>query len=425
MRITVDDVIGFAAKCAGHPFATMAKAKKFEVRAEGDGITFINHLGKPRANGRKMLGKYVTIFNQQPGVFATKSYVKEKLYDSSYFLTLVARMVDEGEYEAAKANAVLVASLAGLEREFMRAVEKSTRRSQNPERDSEIIAFYYGFRQEPSASQVDAAGRFGVDDRERVRQIIRDNFERKADVRDFPIATTIANELESVAHISADEFMGGLRRRKVIGDVPSPRGLLDLLKNCLGRCASHELYTPDLDQATREKWGRSDQVYFVREDLLPSLTAARAELRGIPGTRGVAKFESVTDATKELAPEQVAFMRRLIVTMSHAWTWEAGDGLWYLFEDKQNPLVNLLRKIRAVTEQCSLTELAPTLSHAIYPHPPEKVVATWLLQTSCLDVRGEVARFGPSFEKVDLTDPESHVREFFRNQRTGIASLDP
>ncbi len=405
----------------------MTQEKPFVVRLDADGFTIINHKGKARPNGQKMLEKYVTIFNRQPGVFATGAYVTEKLFDSSYFLTLVARMVDAGDYEAARAHEARLASLAGsdLEREFMRAVEKATRRSQNPERDTEIIAFYYGFRQDPSPSQVDAAERFGIADRERVRQIIRDKFEEKVDARDFTVAAKIADLLDSLPSVSAEQFLGDLREKKIVGEVPSARGLLDLLRNCLRRCYDVELYTPELDSATREKWGRSDQVYLIRDDLVDSLKTVRTALRGIPGTTGVARFEDATEQTKALAPAQVAFMRQLLVSMPHAWTWEGPGGLWYLFEDKQNPLMNLLRKIHFITDQCSFPELTASLCFAINPHPPADAVATWLQQASFVEVRGDRVRFSEKFEKSALTDPEAHVREFLAKPENLNCAVGP
>lgn len=431
MNIATDEVIRFAEQNSARDFATLGKKKLFRVKPELDGITFITHKGKSRVNSRKMIEKYVVIFNRQEG-YKTIPFVAEGLHDASYFVSLVAEMLDKGDTDATIASATVDdGSGFGLELEVMRLLKKSTRRSDFAARDIELITFYYGFRRNPCPSQVDAQKTYGLKSRQRAEQIINESFIDKVKPEEFPSAVRIAEILEQEVHIAASSLLEKIRAAGLVEERPSARALLDFLNDGLHRCRNYQLFTPELEVATREKWGRSEEVYFIRDDVINELKQLRLRLRTMPGQLGIANFKYLEMEVGNFPAERRSFLRELITASPNSWTMDSEAGLWFLFEDRENRLVNFLEKVHTITPSCLVFELSEALTNALkaraakpYEYPSRDVVETWLRQSALLDVRGDLANL-ERFEKRPLTPVEEDARMFLSKPENQPSALGP
>jgi len=425
-ELTTDALIEYAREQVGKPLNTRAKKRPFTVAMLPDGIEFTPGSQSPRPNGRAMLNKYVAIFDVHRA-FKTTPYAVGGLQDGSYFLSLVAGMLDEGLLNPPDDySVVLLAGTDGaLERELTTVLLRTTRRTHARARNVEFIATYYGFRADSSLSQVEAGRRFGIQTRQRSLQVLEAFLLNKLQAGDLPSLTLIADELEKHTIISSDDFLSRMSECGLIGKIPSDRGLLDLMQDTRKRCLNYELYSTDFGEETREKYSESARRYFIRSDQVYSLRAVWDRLRAAPSTCGFAEFGAVIAEDGSMPEPQASLLRDFLLESPAVRTSENVGGLWYLFEDRVNPLISQLQKIHSVTSICPMAELVGCLCNGIDPSPPPGLVEAWARQTPLLNVWQDLVSIPADTGVFPLSEAESHVREFLLKSDTRVTASPP
>jgi hypothetical protein len=422
-ELTTDALIEYARAQAGKPLKTRAKKKPFTVAMLPDGIAFTPGSQSPRPNGRVMLNKYVAIFDVHRA-FKTTPYVAAGLQDGSYFLSLVAGMLDEGligppdDYSVA----LLAGTDGALERELASVLLRTTRRTRTRERNVEFVATYYGFRVDPSLSQVETGKRFGIQTRQRSLQVLEAFFLKKIQAGDLPSLPLIVDELEKHPVISSDAFLDRLRERGLIGKCPSDR---DLLQDAGERCLGYQLYSTGFEEETREKYAESARRYFIRSDLVAPLRTIWDRLRATPSKNGFAEFGAILAEEGAVSEAQSTLLREFLLEYPAVRTVENASGLWYLFEDRVNPIISQLEKIHAVASNCPFEELVACLCNGIDPSPPADLVEAWARQTPLLNVWENQVSIREDTGVFELTQAENDVREFLLKPESRVTASPP
>ena len=354
--------------------------------------------------------------------------IAETFTSESFAETLSAKIADE--------RPAAIIPVLDILHQLESFLSKTTRRSTESDRNRKLIPFYYGFGAEPCPTLDSLAIAYGLT-RERISQI-RDKqllHEVKIDSvrnQELPSAVKIAELLQQHSAVSADDFFVELRREGLLGKEGSAPGLLKLLNN-LRLSREFTLYTRDLKPAKKKSFGKKDETYFVRRDALPELQAQVRRIN-VVAKLGISNLESIAREFAPLSPSRASFLSRFIRSLAHSWTFVGEAGFWFTCEDRSNPIIGVLEKVRAVTESCPIDEVKRALSRARgkcirgadLGEVPESVIEAYLRQSRFLRVDGSRVRFrAEACKKRGLTKCEEATRQFLLDSEGCLSAYGP
>lgn len=136
-----------------------------------------------------------------------------------------------------------------IEDELIGYLEKTIKEKETKQRNIEMIAYFYGFRDSLWPTLEETAEKFQNLTRERIRQIINDEFRDSADLSSLPSIKIINEIITSRPYWTQLEIEQKLIDSGLAKGIFSIRGLLNLIED-LGINDAYDIYTPDLMKAT-------------------------------------------------------------------------------------------------------------------------------------------------------------------------------
>ncbi len=229
-------------------------------------------------------------------------------------------------------------------------------------RNIDLICHYYGFGQPPLPTLQQAGDDFGLS-KQRVGQILQRDFRSQSPFATLPSLQKVLDTVESRAFWTASELQAeSLRRGFPIGSLSLP-GLLRLADD-MSLPHRHDSYTPELQRVTSSGTYDSNDFFLVDQGQLDSLKAHLATARKLQGLRGIVRFEDL-EMVDNFYRVNKGFAIQIIRGNPTTWTREAGGVTWYLFEEKQNALINAARKALTAFQVCDVGKLAPSIHRAL------------------------------------------------------------
>ena len=284
-------------------------------------------------------------------------------------------------------------------------------------RNIELISQYYGFGDLEFPTLEEVAERFdSIGTRERVRQIISNNFRRVVTSEDIPSAQPFLDILVSRSQWFSSDLDEAVTEAGVAGDSFSLPGLLRLLDD-LELQHAYDTYSTSLGKATRSTLHSDTDYLLLRKQSVPRLRALLQRARAFPGLKGIARFEDL-ESTHDDFTAHSNLMLEIIRRHPETWVRQREDGLWYLFEDRDNSLVNSGRKALTAFEECDLSRLAQSCHAALrrrsnrYARPTADLIEDYLRTSRHFAVDGSKVRRPPSFKPVRLNDIEEDLIEY-------------
>lgn len=269
-----------------------------------------------------------------------------------------------------------------IENELADFLNASLKEQLTKSRDIELIHYYYGFRGEVWPTLEKTAQRFGVGSKERVRQILNSKFRERVKVKDLPSVSGLTGLITSRRIVRSDKMSEAVSHASLVQSEVPLRGLLNLLHD-LGLCIDYELYTAGLLSVPRGTFFSSRNSFLINQEELPRLKKALHVAKGLPGWDGIARLNFLKTA---LGEEFEYFDEVVDVLRSDedSWFFEYEGVTYYLFETRDNTLINAMEKVKCVADKVDLNELAETLSNALhrrapkFDFPPPAVVRSYL-----------------------------------------------
>ena len=250
-----------------------------------------------------------------------------------------------------------------IEDELLEVLKTTTLKSDQQQRNIEIIAYWYGFRGSLWPTLEEAAEKFGLGSRERVRQIKEANSVRNFTPFSIPALQEFKNLIQRRPYWRQSELLDRLGETELVGDSFSIHGLFTLV-NDLERSIGYEIYTPEIEAATRNSIDKYREYLVIADSEVANIASVRKNIRRLPGKYGVAKlsylaaeyaaFESIADVAKDL-----------IMASDESWSMEDGNDLWFTFEDRENVLINYSEKVFSIIDVCTENELARSYRNAL------------------------------------------------------------
>ena len=116
----------------------------------------------------------------------------------------------------------------------------------------------------------------------------------------------------------------------------------------------------------------------------------------------------------------VILLRDLIKYSDNAWTKVDRDDFWYLFESKDNTLINYSEKIFSVIGICDVKRLAETYRNALdrrtykYPYPPIEIISDYLRSSIYFENNQDTLTF--IGEATTLNEIEIDVVDYLKSK---------
>lgn len=288
-------------------------------------------------------------------------------------------------------------------------------RSQDKNRNKNLILNRYGFGELPSPTGDELALKFGLRSRQRVQQIISSKFIDRIAVKNLPTALLIFNAIESHKFVSIADLKQQLLQERLISNKTNIIGLLNLAHD-LECCQNYGVYNSDLDAVSRHDSGFDGPTYLIESETLVKLKSQRKQARTLPGQLGLAKFEYLR---AELGKKvDSCHIIQLIRSTPSACIVGDTENEWYIFDDRDNTLINACEKIFKLTNQCDIQILSEVLENSLrrrtkkYNYPDNQLITKWIEQSKKFVLDGSAVSF--LGEQSELTDIENSVVAYLK-----------
>ncbi|MFY0761015.1 hypothetical protein AB1K32_19535 [Metabacillus dongyingensis] len=242
-------------------------------------------------------------------------------------------------------------------------MRKRNRRGDNLERDIQIVQSYFGLGNQTAPTYPSIADEFGGMTRERIRQIIERKFIQRVREEDKDTLYGIENVIHQFPLVWVEELKGILEEKGLTDSGLHNQGLVNLFR-IFGICPEYEMYTPSFDVPTRFDFERGEPLFLARMEVKDPLHEEFSRIRNVPGLHGIACLERAFEQ-ENLDGRTLPFFRTLLSHSDHCWTHENEEGFWYLWEDRENVMFNVLGKTALVTRTAPVQVLSDVLQRYI------------------------------------------------------------
>ena len=295
----------------------------------------------------------------------------------------------------------------------------------------DVICTYYGFGGLTVAGLEEVAIKcnVGYEDtknrREASRLIIKNNFRDEVSLSDLPALREVCEVLNQKDVHRADELEAMLVHRGLVSSGVSIDDIIRLLGEIPGGNTEHAVFTPDLVKAKRSSRSGmgSGRLFVIRTAFLRSLKKSLKRARTRPGSRGMARLESLE---LDLLAQDEAFdwelFMKVLTSHEEYRAVEVGGQVWYAFDDRENFIVNMAAKIFS-QEDCKgflVEDLAGLLGNAMRGRlgnqevPPTEAIAGYLRGSDRFYVaNNRIVYDGPTREPTAI---EQDVIEYLREK---------
>lgn len=266
-----------------------------------------------------------------------------------------------------------------IENELADFLENNIKNGSNKLRDIEIIKFYYGLNESPWPTLEETASRFGVGTRERIRQLLNSKFRDHASKNTIPSLNEFIRILQSREHWSTSEFEDAVCASGLMRRGSHLRGIFNLVED-VNIDSGFEFYTPELKRATRNSLTTSRNVFLIKTSKIRDVEKLLSRARGLPGRCGIANLRYI----REALGEHYKLISLLIKSSHTSWVKADDEDFWYIFENRDNTLINYMEKVFGVIDSCEPSRLAAAFRNALdsrthqYAYPPTEIIEEYL-----------------------------------------------
>ncbi|MGJ0625500.1 hypothetical protein [Xenorhabdus bovienii] len=267
----------------------------------------------------------------------------------------------------------------GIESELVNFLESNIKNGANKSRDIEIIKFYYGLNESPWPTLEETASRFGVGTRERIRQLLNSKFRSHVSKSSISSLNDFVNILQSREYWLTSEFEKEIYDAGLIGKESHLKGIFNLIEDVNIDCG-FGLYTPELKLATRNSITTDKDMFLIKLSNVNNVEKSLKKAKILPGRCGIANLNYI----KEELDEHYQLVSLLIESSQTSWIRVTGNDYWYVFENRDNTIINYCEKVFGVIYNCDSSRLATAFRNALdsrsfkYPYPPSEIIEEYL-----------------------------------------------
>ncbi|QDV85483.1 hypothetical protein [Planctomycetes bacterium TBK1r] len=201
---------------------------------------------------------------------------------------------------------------------------------------------------------------------------------------------------------------------------------------------NHLKCSPIGESVSKSNAAINEEFLFIHRDELTKAKSAIIQIRRMPASVGMAKLEEAN-----VEPFDQSQLRTIVANTPGSWTWRFQGNVWFLFEDRENALVNQLAKAFSTGQYCEIERLSATMVNAFrsrakgkLPFPPLEVVREYIRNSKLTEVKNEVVSFNGDLaalnpieqdvvsflSQVEFTDSRT-LRDYLRTKNYGEAHI--
>lgn len=307
--------------------------------------------------------------------------------------------------------------MMAIDDELFSFIEKYSVADTSKNRNVEIVAYYYGFRGEVWPTLEETAIFFNGISRQRVDQILNDNFKDIVDKDQIPSAKIIADIISSQRFWLCSDLEHRLVDRGLVTGDFSIRGLLNLLQDLGIEKNNYDIYGPDVKIAKRSTINSYEELFLLRDEDAAEIYALYKKAEKLPGRCGIANLDYLKTENKNFTT-WAPLLKELIRSTPKSWVKATANEFWYLFEDKSNTLINFSEKVFSVFDTCDVNKLAVAYRNALdrrthnYPYPPMEIIADYLRSSIYFVNIHDVLSF--TGEPEHISEIEEHIVQYLK-----------
>nr|WP_102413583.1 hypothetical protein [Vibrio lentus]PMI90636.1 hypothetical protein BCU35_04015 [Vibrio lentus] len=266
-----------------------------------------------------------------------------------------------------------------IKNELIEFLDKNLKESRNKSRNIAITTYYYGFENASWPTYEETASYFNVGTRERIRQLLNKYFRDYVKVSDLPSLEKVNNLFKSKKFWIISDLEKDLRLNGIVLEQYSIRGILNLL-NDVGVECDYEIYTPELEKASRTSLDLYKNTYLINRTEVKAVKALLKKAKGLPGRCGIASLNYINE---ELGVHY-ELIKSLIISSSTSWYYVDGNDFWFLYENKESTIINYSEKVFSFISDANSQRLSEAFRNALdgrshkYPYPPEIIIKEYL-----------------------------------------------
>lgn len=320
-----------------------------------------------------------------------------------------------------------------IENELINFLEKNIKDSENKHRNIQIVAYYYGFRGSDWPTLEETGKNFDVGTRERIRQLLNKYFRDYVKKTDLPSVNKFLEIIYSKPFWTTSEFESELVYSGLVNDGFSIKGILNIIEDLKIEC-EFDIYTPELVKTSRNNLYLYEENFLIKASELKKIKSNLKKAQGLPGRCGIANLEYLKD---DLGISY-KLISMIIDNSLSSWTKKDDDGFWYIYENRDNTIINYSEKLFSVIGNCDSTRLSKSYRNALdsrtykYPYPPESIIKEYLESSVFFENENNKLNFIGEFNEPNdiekdvvsfLTDKGStsfpEIREHLRSKGYG------
>ena len=303
--------------------------------------------------------------------------------------------------------------MCGLEGCIVRFLNSTISRDDNKQRDISLILSYYGFGDTVLPTLEALAEQFKINSRQRAHQIIRDKFLAVEAARNLDCVRVCAEQITFVASSMASTAFQQLIKGGVLSESHHPADICRLMED-LKLIKDFNIYTPDLQKVTTNNASKYSDFVLTGQNELTVLSEHMKNVVRLPSSLGAMSVSAL-----KLSSTHSSLVKNMIANMPGSWTFERDGDLWFLFEHRENRLLNLMSKTFQLGAWCPTDRLTDTIHNALYrwtptrgySFPPRDIVHEYIASSKFTSVNGKDVGF--EGELAVLTDIERDIQSFF------------
>lgn len=292
----------------------------------------------------------------------------------------------------------------------------SERASPTKARNIEMVAFLYGFGDSPWPTLEETAQKFSIK-KQRVSQIIKSQFRSVVSPSDIPSVQGFHEIVVGNRFWSQSDLETRIVKSKLVGDNFSIRGLFNLMNGIEGYNA-FDIYTPEMQRVTRSLLGKFEEYFIVRKSDVGEIKSLFQKAKKLPGKcGGIGRIDYLKEERDYDA--YVGLIEGLVSHSESTWTKYEQGRLWYLFEDRDNILINYGEKVFSVIDRCEVDRLAQAYDNALrgrtykYDCPPVELITDYLRSSKYIENIDNTVSFAG--QTASLNKIEEDVVEYLKS----------
>jgi hypothetical protein len=312
-----------------------------------------------------------------------------------------------------------------IEREIELHINTNSRKDSKKNRNFELIAYYYGFRKYSWPTYEITKDNFDVETRERVRTILDIHFRSVVSAQQLPSVYKVLDIVKQKEFWHCQELKNKIEESGYAGNKFSLRGLLNLFTD-LKIDHEYEIYYHDLEKASRRNIDFTEQTYTISSKIIKKARNFYKASMKLPGQCGIANLNYIKNDFS--SSEIFDFICLLIKKSPNAWHFETNNGLWYVFENRDNTLNNYSSKLFNIAEKVDIKKLAESYKKSLfsrvhkYPYPPLDIIEQYFITSKKYIMDGKYVHYmGELRELCDID--KSVVKYLIENGQVSLCEI--